>query len=76
MSPAQGRVGSVVTLTGKHFLKQSTSVRFGSRTVTSFVGRSPTSIKVRVPAGTTKGRIAVTVATVVGRTAPRYFVRL
>jgi hypothetical protein len=76
VSPAQGRVGTVVTLRGRHFLKQGTSVRFGGVTVTSFVSWSTAAIKVKVPAGAPKGRIAVSVTTVLGRTAPRYFVRL
>ena len=74
--PAHGRVGGVVTLTGKHFLKRGGTVEFGGRTATAVVSWSDTAIEVRVPAGTPRGRVRATVTTVIGRSAPGYFVRL
>jgi hypothetical protein len=75
VSPVSGRVGVVVTLTGRHFSLRGV-VRFGATTATAYLSRSPSLIKVRVPAGTAKGRVGVTVTTLVGRTAPKPFVRL
>jgi hypothetical protein len=75
VSPARGRVGSVVTLTGTRFLKRGGAVRFGGKTATSYVSWSNTLIKVRVPSGTPAGRVKVTVTTVIGASAPRYFTR-
>ena len=74
LSPARGRVGGVVTLRGRHFAHAV--VRFGRTVATTYVSRSVSKIKVRVPSGTARGRVKVTVTTPVGRTAPRYFVRL
>ncbi|HTX68433.1 MAG TPA: FG-GAP-like repeat-containing protein [Thermoleophilia bacterium] len=76
VSPAQGRVGAAVALTGAHFTKRGTTVRFGGVPATGLVSWSPTRIEVKVPAGTPKGRVKVTVTTQVGRTAPRSFTRL
>ena len=76
VSPAQGRAGSVVTLTGKRFLKRGGTVEFGGKTATSVLNWSTTAIRVRVPAGTPKGRVSVTVTTIMGRSTARYFTRL
>jgi hypothetical protein len=76
VAPAQGRIGDVVTLTGRHFLKRGTTVRFGSRIATAFLSWTATRIKVRVPAGTAAGSVKVTVTTIMGRSAGKAFVRL
>ena len=76
VSPAQARVGAVVTLTGSRFLKRGGACSSAATTATAVVSWSTTSIKVRVPAGTPKGRVRVTVTTTIGRSAPQYFVRL
>ena len=75
VSPTGGRVGSIVTLTGTRFLKRGGTVKFGGKTVTSYVSWSTTLVKVRVPSGTPAGRVKVTVTTVIGTSAPRYFTR-
>jgi len=76
LSPARGRIGDVVTLTGRHFSLRHAVVRFGAATATSYLSRSDSRIVVRVPSGTAKGTIRVTVTTLVGRSAPKSFVRL
>ena len=75
VSPARGRVGDVVTLTGKHFGKRGV-VQFGSKTVTACLSWDVSRIKVRVPRGTASGSVKVTVTTLVGRSTPRSFFRL
>jgi hypothetical protein len=75
VSPAQGHVGDVVTLTGRRFGHMG-AVRFGGTTVTDYLSWDPFKIKVRVPAGTAKGRVMVTVRTNIGRSAPMPFLRL
>jgi hypothetical protein len=76
LSPARGRIGDVVTLTGRHFSLRHAVVRFGATTATSYVSRSDSKIVVRVPPGTARGIVNVTVTTLVGRSAPRSFLRL
>ena len=76
VSPARGRTGTVITLTGRHFAKRPGLVRFGGKTATAYLSWSTTRVKVRVPSGTPKARLRVTVTTGVGRSAPRYFTRL
>ena len=73
--PAQGRVGAVVTLSGRYFgaRRNSSVVRFGATTATRYVAWSTTRIKVRVPQGAARGRVKVTVTTVAGRSAGRPF---
>ena len=75
VSPAQGRIGDVVTLTGRHFGKRG-MVQFGGTAVTAYGSRSDSKIKARIPKGTLSGTVKVTVTTLVGRSAPRSFFRL
>ena len=78
LSPARGRVGGVVTITGRQFRKHrgSGEVRFGGVPVTSYVSWSNTAIRVRVPAGTRKGTVNVTVTSIIGKSGAKKFVRL
>jgi hypothetical protein len=76
LSPAKGRVGRVVTLTGRHFSLRHAVVRFGGTPVTRYISRSDSTIRVRVPRGTARGRVKVTVTTLIGRSAPKAFLRL
>lgn len=76
ISPSRGRIGSVVTLTGRHFSLRNAVVRFGATTARDYVSRSDSKIKVRVPRGTVSGSVRVTVTTLIGRSAPRSFFRL
>jgi hypothetical protein len=73
--PAQGHVGDVVTLTGRWFGHRGI-VQFGGKTVTDYLSWDHFKIKVRVPKGTARGSVKVTVTTIIGRSAPRAFVRL
>jgi hypothetical protein len=73
VSPARGRIGAVITLTGRRFLKRGGTVQIGGRTATRYLSWSNTRIRVRLPGGTPKGRVTLTVTTVIGRSAPRYF---
>ncbi|SNC61671.1 conserved repeat domain-containing protein/Por secretion system C-terminal sorting domain-containing protein [Hymenobacter gelipurpurascens] len=59
-SPAQGRAGTLVTITGQHFAPSTTGnqVRFQG-TAAQILQVTPTSLTVRVPAGATPGRIQV-----------------
>jgi hypothetical protein len=75
VSPAQGRIGDVLTLTGRHFGKRGV-VQFGGKAVTAYVSWDVSKIKVRVPRGTPRGRVRVTVTTLIGRSAPRPYSRL
>ena len=75
VSPAQGRIGVVVTLTGSHFGKRG-AVQFGGKTAGAAVNWSASKIKVRVPRGTARGSVKVTVTTLVGRSAGKTFLRL
>ena len=76
VSPAQGHIGDVVTLTGRRFGHRRGIVRFGGKTVTDYLSWDVFKIKVRVPKGTARGSVKVTVTTIIGRSAPRAFVRL
>jgi hypothetical protein len=64
-----------ITLTGKHVGVRG-AVQFGGKTAATGALWSPTRIKFTVPRGTPKGRVKVTVTTVVGRSAARSFTRL
>ena len=75
VSPAQGHVGDVVTLTGRWF-SHTGIVQFGGKTVTDYLSWDHFKIKVRVPKGTARGSVKVTVTTIIGRSAPKAFVRL
>jgi hypothetical protein len=75
LSPAHGRIGEVVTLTGRHFGKRGV-VQFGGKTVTAYLDWDVSRIKLRVPPGTASGSVKVTVTTLIGRSAPRSFFRL
>ena len=61
-SPAGGRVGDAVTITGVGF-GTSNSVQFGSVTATTITARTPTSITAVVPAGAVTAPIKVKVGT-------------
>ena len=74
VSPAQGRIGDVVTLTGKHFGRRGI-VQFGGKTVTAYLSWDVSKIRVRVPRGTPRCRVEVTVTTLIGRSAPKSFFR-
>jgi hypothetical protein len=75
LSPAHGHVGDVVTLTGRR-LGHRGVVQFGGTPVTDYLSWDPFKIKVRVPAGTARGSVMVTVRTNIGRSAPLSFLRL
>ncbi len=78
LSPARGRVGGVVTITGRQFRKYrgSGEVKFGGVPVTSYLSWSNNAIKVRVPAGTRKGAVNVTVTSIIGKSGAKKFLRL
>lgn len=57
-TPTEGLVGTEVTITGTGFTKE-TSVWFNETKVTDIVSVESTSLVVRVPDGTTTGRIGV-----------------
>ncbi len=78
LSPARGGVGAVVTLTGRQFRKYrgSGEVKFGGVPVTSYLSWSNNAIKVRVPAGTRKGAVNVTVTSIIGKSGAKKFLRL
>ena len=75
VSPVSGKAGQVVTLTGGHFLKyrRTGEVRFGGVPVTTYVSWSNTAIKVRVPVGTPKRLVNVTVTSIIGRSKAKPF---
>jgi len=75
VSPARGRIGDVVTLTGRFFSRRGV-VQFGGKTAIAYLSWDVSKIKVRVPRGTARGSVKVTVATLIGRSAPRSFFRL
>lgn len=78
LTPRQGGIGTVITLTGAHFgaTRGAGVVRFGGVTAVKYVSWSSTEIKVRVPAATATGWVRVTVSTVAGRSEARAFRRL
>ena len=77
LSPTQGRIGGVVTLTGRHFGLRRAVVRFGATIATRLrqpkrledQGQSPSQARA-------SGSVKVTVTTLIGRSAPRSFFRL
>lgn len=75
VSPTAGKAGSVVTLTGRHFLKYRGSgvVRFAGVPVVSYLSWGNTAIKVRVPAGTPKRLVNVTVTSIIGKSKAKQF---
>lgn len=75
VSPTAGKAGSVVTLTGRHFLKYRRTgvVRFAGVPVTTYLSWSNTAIKVRVPEGTPKRLVNVTVTSVIGKSKAKQF---
>jgi hypothetical protein len=77
ISPTRGRVGVTVTIVGKGFgaARGTSKVTFGTKAATRYVFWSDTKIKVRVPS-IAKGRKAVRVVTMVGRSNAKYFTRL
>jgi hypothetical protein len=58
-TPAQGAVGTLVTLTGAN-LNLATAVSFGGVNTSAIAVLSPTSIRVAVPSGAVTGPVAVT----------------
>lgn len=77
LSPAKGKIGCKVTLTGSDFGKKRGSgvVTFGSQMVTKYVTWSDTKIKVKVPKGTRKGKVKVVAKTSAGSSASKTFTR-
>jgi photosystem II stability/assembly factor-like uncharacterized protein len=77
LSPARGRVGKVVVLTGRNFgaTRASSTVKFGAKKVSRYLSWSTARIKVKVPNGTHKGWVKVTVRTKGGTSAARMFLR-
>jgi hypothetical protein len=77
LSPAKGSIGAAVVITGRHFgsRRGSGCVKFGAKKVTNYVKWSATRIKVKVPKGTRKGAVKVTVTTSVGTSGARTFTR-
>jgi uncharacterized delta-60 repeat protein len=77
LSPTKGRIGAVVTLTGKNFgaKRGSKYVKSGAKKVTKYVSWSATRIKVKVPKGTAKGKVKVTVKTSAGTSGVKTFTR-
>ena len=78
LTPCQGRLGAVITLTGARFgaSRGASVVSFGAAAAVSYAAWSATKIKVRVPPGTVKGWVKATVRTVAGRSAAKSFRRL
>ena len=75
LRPGLGHIGSVVTLTGRRF-GHTGVVYFGGTPATDYLQWSQFRIMVRVPEGTAKGSIEVTVRTIIGGSAPKAFARL
>ncbi len=78
VSPLRGRIGGVVTLTGRRFHQRRGTgvVRFAGVAATSYLRWSDGEIKVRVPEGTPKRSVSVTVTSIVGKSRARSFLRL
>jgi hypothetical protein len=78
LSPNRGHSGATVKLSGWHFgaVRGSSLIKFGSRTATRYVSWSDTRIIVRVPQGTVRGQVKVTVKTAAGTSAAKSFRRL
>jgi len=62
MEPAKAAVGMEVTLKGKN-LNTATLVSFGTKSISTFILKSDTEIKVTVPEGLNPGALDVTVTT-------------
>jgi uncharacterized delta-60 repeat protein len=77
LSPTKGRVGAVVTLTGKNFGSKRGSgyVKFGAKKATKYTSWTATKIKVKVPKGTAKGKVKVAVKTSAGTSSWKAFMR-
>ena len=68
----------MVTLSGRLFRKYrgTGEVKFGGVPVTTYLSWSNTAIKVRVPEGTRKGAVNVTVTSIIGKSGAKTFLRL
>ena len=68
VTPAKGKHGALVTITGKWFGKKrgSSYVRFGATKVKTYLSWSATKIKCRVPIQVAHGPVRLTVTTAVG----------
>jgi hypothetical protein len=67
MSPSSGRVGTMVTLVGRHFGDGIRyPVKFGMVSATGYNNWTPKKIEVEVPRGTPKGLVRVRVRTWTG----------
>ncbi len=77
ISPAKGKVGTIVTIVGKNFgaKRGASKVLFTSKAVTKYVSWSATKIRVRVPT-MSKGRKALHVVTTAGKSGVKYFTRV
>lgn len=64
LSPASGKVGTAVTISGTNFgsSQGSSTVTFNGTRMTSFTSWSAGTIKVKVPTGATTGNVVVTVS--------------
>jgi len=67
-APADGPANTEVTISGNNFTA-ITNVQFNGTRAASFIVDSPTQIRARVPAGSTKGKISVTNANGTGMSA-------
>ena len=63
--PSKASIGMEVALVGKN-LTTASSVSFGTKTITTFVSKTDTEIKLAVPDGLPLGALDVTVTTVTG----------
>ena len=72
-SPTSGPVGTLITVNGTNFTT-SAVVKFNGVTGTSFVYKSPTKVKAKVPAGATTGPISVTTTDGTGTSATNFVV--
>ncbi len=77
ISPAKGKIGTIVTIVGKNFgaKRGASKVLFASKAVTKYVSWSATKIRVRVPT-MSKGRKALRVVTTAGKSGVKYFIRV
>lgn len=65
INPSKASVGMQITLVGKN-LNTTSSVSFGTKSITSFISKSDTEIKLAVPDGLDLGAVDVTVTTAGG----------